>query len=79
VNRALSKLGMAKVLSLEMISVIDQHDPMVQLLIKALGMTASVDGVRLDNATVEGVHIPGCLLYRLTRRQGISAERSARP
>jgi len=73
VNRALSKLGMAKALSLEMISIVDQRDPIVQLLIGALGTAASVDGVRLDNATIDGVHIPGCLLYRLTRGQARAA------
>jgi len=73
VNRALSKLDMTNVLSLEMISIVDQSDAIVQLLIGALGTAASVDGVRLDNAIIEGVRIPGCLLYRLARGQAGAA------
>lgn len=69
VNGALSKLGAAEVLSLEMISIVDQRDPVVRLLMGALGTAASVDGVRLDNATIDGVRIPGCFLYRLAGRQ----------
>lgn len=73
VNRALAKLGAATVLSLEMISITDQRDPIVQSLVHALGSASSVDGVRLDNATVDGMRIPGSLLYRLTRRQWTTA------
>ena len=73
VNKALSKLGIAEALSLDMISIVDQRAPIVQLLIGALGTAASVDGVRLDNVTIDGVRIPGCLLYRLTRGQARAA------
>jgi hypothetical protein len=39
-----------------------------------LGTGASVDGTRLDNATIGGVRIPGCLLYRLSTRQKVGPQ-----
>jgi hypothetical protein len=52
-----------------MISIVGDRTPLVKSLRKALGMTASVNGARLDNAFIDGVSIPACVLYRLSKRQ----------
>jgi hypothetical protein len=51
-----------------MVSIVDPHTKVVEALVGALGMTASVDGARLDNAVIGGMRIPGCLLYRLAAK-----------
>jgi hypothetical protein len=52
-----------------MISIVGHRTPLVKSLRKTLGTAASVDGTRLDDAFIGGVSIPGCVLYRLSRRQ----------
>jgi len=74
VDKVLSKLGLQDVLWIGMVSVIGDRTPIVQSLRGVLGAAASVDGTRLDNSFVEGVQIPGCLLYRLSRRQKIQPD-----
>ena len=65
VNRLLTKLRLQDVIWIDMVAIVDPHTRIVEALVGALGMTESVDGARLDNATIGGVRIPGCLLYRL--------------
>ncbi|HUZ65419.1 MAG TPA: hypothetical protein VMU82_17070 [Acetobacteraceae bacterium] len=72
VNQALSQLNLMNSLSIDMFSIVDERTPVVKLLVGALGTTASVDGTRLDNATIDGVRLSGCLLYRLTINQTVS-------
>jgi hypothetical protein len=45
----------------------------VKSLRKAVGTAASIDGTRLDNEFIDGVSIPGCVLYRLSRRQKLQS------
>ena len=73
-NLAISELKLADVLRIEMISVVDAHTPLIELLLNALGVAASVDGARLDNAIIGTERLPGCLLYRLTRKQALAAQ-----
>ncbi len=51
------------------ISIVGNRTPLVKALRQRLGTAASVDGTRVDDAFVGGVWIPGCVLYRLSRRQ----------
>ena len=73
VNRTLTKLGLQDRLWIGMVSIVDQRSVEVQALDKALGGAASVDGVRLDDAKVGDIRLPGCLIYR------VSAKAEARP
>jgi hypothetical protein len=59
-----------------MISIIGHRTPLVKALREAVGMPASVDGTRLDNAFIGGVWVPGCVLYRLSRRQKLQSNTS---
>ncbi len=76
VNQALSELNLTGLLSIEMISIVDEREPMIKVLSERLGRVASVDGVRLDNATVGRVRLAGCFLYRLNLGQAVAAEPS---
>lgn len=77
VDKALGKLQLRETIWIGMVSVVDPHAKIVQLLVDALGMTTSVDGARLDNATIGGVRISGCLLYRLVPKSSKLAPRRA--
>ncbi len=74
VNRALGKLQLQNVIWIGQIAIVDQRTPVVQSLRSALGAAGSVDGARLDNATIAGIRIPACLLYRLWAKQGITKQ-----
>jgi len=69
VNKAIERLHLQPVIWIGEISILDTGVSIVQALRRALGMTSSVDGTRLDNATIGGEQIPGCLLYRLSVKQ----------
>jgi hypothetical protein len=75
VNQALSALDLTGILSIDMVSIVNDQFPLVERLIGVLGTASSVDGLRLDNATVDGMRLPGCLLYRLTPKQMVSVGR----
>ena len=72
VIKVISTLRLRQYLWIGMISIVGHRTPLVKSLHETLGMAASVDGVRLDGAFVGGVSVPGCLLYRLSRRQKLS-------
>jgi hypothetical protein len=74
VNVAMSQVTPVGVLSIEMISIVDRAEPIVEALTDRLGTAESVDGARLDHATVAGVRLPGCVLYRLTAAQALAPE-----
>jgi hypothetical protein len=59
-----------------MISIVGHRTPLVKALREAVGMPASVDGTRVDDAFIGGVWIPGCVLYRLSRRQKLQSNTS---
>jgi hypothetical protein len=74
ITRLLAKLGLQDRLWIGMVSIVDQGSPIVRALDKALGAAASVDGARLDNATVDDIRMPASLLYRLSRKQRLLPE-----
>jgi hypothetical protein len=74
VNRVLSRLQLQDAIWIGEISIVDDRAQIVQSLRGALGTTASVDGARLDNATIGGMRIPGCMLYRLSTRQQVGPQ-----
>lgn len=76
IGRCLSGLGADRLIPLEMVSVVDERSQLVQSLRRALGSATSVDGTRLDGATIEGTRLPGCVLYRLRARQRIAAAKA---
>jgi hypothetical protein len=69
VRKVLSTLQLQNEIWIGMISIVGHRTPLVRALREALGMAASVDGARLDDAFIGGVSIPACVLYRLSRRQ----------
>jgi hypothetical protein len=69
VDNVLATLPRQSDIWIGMISVVGHQTPLVKSLRKALGTAANIDGVRLDNAFIDGVLIPGCMVYRLSRRQ----------
>jgi|SRR5580658_1688600 hypothetical protein len=69
VHKVLLNLGLNGDIEITMISIVGDKTPIVKSLRDALGAAASVDGTRLDNAFLGAVRLPGCLLYRLSRRQ----------
>jgi hypothetical protein len=69
VDKVLATLQPQKDIWIGMVSIVGHRTPLVKSLRKALGTAATVDGARLDNAFIDGVSIPGCVLYRLSRRQ----------
>ncbi len=73
VNKLLSALQLQNEIWIGMISIVGHRTPLVKALREALDTAASVDGVRLDNAFIGGVSIPGCVLYRLSRRQKLQS------
>ena len=73
VRKVLSTLQLENDIPIRMISIVGHRTPLVKSLRKALGMAASVDGARLDNAFIDGVSIPACLLYRLSKRQKLQS------
>ncbi len=75
VNKALEKLRLQNVMWIGDITIVDHRVPIVQSLRSVLGTAASVDGARLDNATVGGSQVPGCVLYRLSGRQRLLPRR----
>jgi hypothetical protein len=74
VNRVLSRLQLQDAIWIGEISIVDDRTQIVQSLRGALGTAASVDGARLDNATIGGVRIPGCMLYRLSPRHKVAPQ-----
>jgi hypothetical protein len=60
-----------------MVTIEDMRSKLMQALVSVLGNAASVDGARLDYATVIGIRLPPCLLYRLTAVQRLGAGRRA--
>jgi hypothetical protein len=73
VNKLLSAHQLQNDIWIGMISIVGHRTPLVRSLSEALGTAASVDGARLDNAFIGGVSIPGCVLYRLSRRQKLQS------
>jgi len=69
VHKVLLNLRLEAVIWIGMISIVGDRTPIVKSLRDVLGAAASVDGARLDNAFVGGMRLPGCLVYRLSRRQ----------
>jgi len=69
VHKVLLNLGLQADIWIGMISIVGDKTPMVKSLRDVLGAAASVDGTRLDDAFVGGARLPGCVLYRLSRRQ----------
>jgi len=69
VHKVLLALGLNGDIKITMISIVGDKTPIVKSLRDALGSAASVDGTRLDDAFLGSVRLPGCLLYRLSRRQ----------
>jgi hypothetical protein len=74
VNRVLTKLRLQGAIWIGVISIVDHRAQIVQSLREALGTAGSVDGVRLDNATIDGVRVPACLVYRLSAKQKLAAQ-----
>jgi hypothetical protein len=74
INKILSKLGSGNALWIGDISIVDQRAPLVQSLRKALGTSGSVDGIRLDSTTIEGVWIPAAMVYRMSAKQRLRAQ-----
>jgi hypothetical protein len=73
VRKVLSTLQLQNDIWIGMISIVGHRTPLVRSLRETLGTAASVDGARLDNAFIGGVSIPGCVLYRLSRRQKLQS------
>lgn len=73
VNRILARLRLQDAIWIGIVSIVDLRVPIVQSLRAALGTAGSVDGARLDNATIDGVRIPPCLIYRLSARQKLAS------
>jgi hypothetical protein len=69
VHKVLLSLRLQGDITIGMISIVGHRTPLVKSLRGVLGAAASIDGTRLDNAFVGGIRLPGCLLYRLSRRQ----------
>ena len=69
VHKVLLNLGLEADVRIWMISIVGDKTPIVKSLRGVLGTAASIDGAVLDDAFIGGVRIPGCLLYRLSRRQ----------
>jgi hypothetical protein len=74
VNRVLSKLQLRDTIWIGNISIVDDRAQIVQSLRGALGTGASVDGTRVENATIGGVRIPGGMVYRLSPRQKVGPQ-----
>lgn len=79
VNRVLVRLRLQDTIWIGIVSIVDLRVPIVQSLRAALGTAGSVDGARLDNATIDGVRIPPCLVYRLTARQKLASHAGGPP
>jgi hypothetical protein len=73
VRKVISTLQLQNDIRVGMISIVGHRTPLVKAIRKALGTGASVDGARLDNAFIDGVSVPGCVLYRLSRRQKLQS------
>jgi hypothetical protein len=69
VHKVLLNLRLQSDISLRMISIVGDKTPVVKSLREVLGAPASVDGAVLDDAYIGKVRLPGCFLYRLSRRQ----------
>lgn len=69
VHKVLLNLGLQADIWIGMISIVGDKTPLVKSLREVLGAAACIDGTHLDNAFVGGMPLPGCLLYRLSRRQ----------
>jgi len=72
VDRTISALRLNQYIWIGMVSIVGHRTPLLKSLHQALGTPSSVDGTRLDGAFVGGVSIPGCRLYRLSRKQRLS-------
>ena len=75
VAKVIEKLDMAHLIWIGMISIVDLHTPIVEALRQRLGTAASVDGARLDDATIGSTRILGCVLYRLSAKQKLAPRR----
>ena len=73
VDKVISELRLQKYIWIGIVSIIGHRTPLMKSLQDTLGTAGTVDGVRLDGAFLGGVFLPGCLLYRLSRRQRLSA------
>lgn len=69
VHKVLLNLRLEPDIWIGMISIVGDKTPVVKSLREVLGSAASVDGTVLDDAYIGKVRLPGCLLYRLSRRQ----------
>lgn len=69
IHKVLLSLRLQNDIWIGMISIVGHRTPLIRSLREALGPAAAVDGVRLDNAFIDGVSLPGCMLYRLSARQ----------
>jgi hypothetical protein len=77
VDEVLTGLGFGSRFWIGMVTIEDMRSKIAQALVSALGSAASVDGARLDNATIGGIRVPACLLYRLTVDQRVGVGRPA--
>jgi hypothetical protein len=69
VHKVLLNLQLEPDIWIGMISIVGDKTPVVKALREVLGAAASVDGRFLDDTYIGKVWLPGCLLYRLSRRQ----------
>jgi hypothetical protein len=77
VHKVLSSLRLQPDISLRMISIVGDKTPVVKSLREVMGAAASVDGRFLDDTYIGKVRLPGCLLYRLSRRQKLQEVQKA--
>lgn len=73
VNKVISALQFQNDIWIGMISIVGDRTPLVSALREAFATTSSVDGTRLDGTYIGDVSIPGCVLYRLSRRQKLQS------
>ena len=62
VDTILTEMGFGVRFWIGMVTIEDLRSKLVQALISKLGSAESVDGTRLDYATVNGVRVPPCVL-----------------
>lgn len=77
VDELLTEMGFGLRFWIGMVTIEDMHSQPVQALVSTFGLAASVDGMRLDYANVNGTRVPPCLVYRVTARQPIGTGRRA--
>ena len=79
VDTILTEMGFGVRFWIGMVTIEDLRSKLVQALISTLGSAESVDGTRLDYATVNGVRVPPCVLYRLSPEQPVGAGNASSP